>query len=124
MKGLNQFQMFDWNAFAKDKVFIATGMSEYFDFESKQHLGTKVDCVIAVDKTPYEFKNGNTFTNRYEKISFKVGKDVNIPLEARVVPKGVTARVYGDYRNQLSVICDDIAVVPTHTAASVPKKEL
>ncbi len=76
--------------------------------------------IISVDKTAYEFKNGNTFTNRYEKLSFKMGKDVNIPLEACVMPKGVTARVYGDYRNQLSVICDDIAVLPTQTAASVP----
>lgn len=123
MKGLSQFQLFDWDAFAQGKMFIVTGIGEYVDFESKKHLGTKVDCVIAVDKTPYEFKNGNPFTNRYEKLSFKVGKDVEIPLEARVMPKGVTARVYGDYRNQLSVTCDDIAVLPTQ-AVSAPKKEM
>lgn len=121
MKGLTQFQMFDWDAFAKGKVFVVTGISEYADYESKQHLGTKVDCVISSDKTPYEFKDG---TNRYEKLSFKVGKDVNIPLEARVMPKGVTARVYGNYSNQLSVKCDDIAVLPAQTVAPVTKKEI
>lgn len=122
MKGLSQFQLFDWDAFAQGKVFVVTGISDYADYASKQHLGTKVDCVIAVDKTPYESKNGNVITNRYEKITFKVGKDVNLPLDARVVPKGVTARIYGDYRNLLSVKCDDIAVLSTQT--SVPKKEI
>lgn len=124
MKGLNQFQKFDWDAFAKDKVFVVTSISEYSDFETKQHLGTKVDCVIAVDKTPYEFKDGNAFTNHYEKISFKIGKDVNnIPLEARVMPKGVTARIYGDYRNLLSVKCDDIVVLSSKPATPVTRKE-
>lgn len=125
MKGLTQFQTFDWDAFAKGKVFVVTGISEHTDYASKQHLGTKVDCMIAADKTPYEFKDGKTFTNRYEKISFKVGKDVdNIPLDARVMPKGVTARVYGEYRNQLSVKCDDITVLPAQTASPVPKREI
>ena len=37
-------------------------------------------------------------------------KDVDIPLESRVMPRGVTANIYGEYRNQLSVKCEDIAV--------------
>lgn len=125
MRGLNQFQFFNWDLFAKDKVFIVVGNSEYSDYESKQHLGSKVECIIALDNTNYEYKNGNVFTNRYEKICFKVRKDVNIPLDTRVVPKGVTARVYGDYRNQLSVVCEDIEVasVPTQGTTKM-KKEL
>ena len=84
MKGLNQFQSFDFEAFVHGKQFTVIGTSEYADFETKQHLGTKVDCVIIVDKTPYNFKDGKSFSNRFEKISFKVEKDVSIPLDAHV----------------------------------------
>ena len=111
MKGLNQFLSFNWDAFAEGKTFIVTGVSEYQDFETKKHLGTKVDCIIASDKTPYKFKNGEEFTNRFEKISFKVSKDVTIPIETRVIVKNVTASIYGEYRNQLSVKAEDIQVV-------------
>lgn len=55
---------------------------------------TKVECVIASDKTPYKFKEGEVFSNRFEKISFKVAKDVNIPVESRVVPKNVVATIF------------------------------
>lgn len=118
MKGLNQFLSFAWDKFADGKIFVVTGVSEYVDYESKQHLGTKVDAVIAEDKTAYHFKNGESFSNRFEKITFKVAKDVSVPMDAAVMPKGVTATIYGDYRNQLSVRCDDIDVV-----ASVAAKE-
>lgn len=110
MKGLNQFNTFDWNRFADGKLFVVTGVSEWSDFNTKAHLGTKVDCVIAVDKTVYAFKDGQQFTNRFEKISFKVNKDMNIPIDSRVMPKGATASIYGEYRNKLSVKCDDIVV--------------
>jgi len=111
MKGLNQFIKFDWDAFAEGKTFIVTSISEYVDFDTKAHLGTKVDCVIATDNTVYKFKDGEEFTNRFEKISFKVSKDINIPIETRVVPKNAVATIYGEYRNQLSVKCDDIVPV-------------
>ena len=111
MRGLNQFIKFSWNDFAEGKTFIVTGISEYVDFDTKAHLGTKVDCVIATDNTVYKFKDGEEFTNRFEKISFKVSKDINIPIETRVVPKNAVATIYGEYRNQLSVKCDDIVPV-------------
>ncbi len=110
MKGLNQFVAFDWDRFAEGKVFVVTNVSEYTDYETKNHLGTKVEAVIAVDRTPYAFKDGKQFSNLYEKITFKVAKDVKVPLESRVKPKGVTATIYGEYRNLLSVKCQDIAV--------------
>lgn len=116
MKGLNQFLVFDWDSFAKDKQFMVTGLSEYQDFKSKAHLGTKVECVIVFDSTPYAFKDGKEFTNRFEKITFKVSKDVDIPIDSRVMPKNVVATIYGEYRNQLSVKCDDIAI-------AVPKEK-
>lgn len=111
MKGLNQFLSFNWDAFAEGKTFIVTGVSEYQDFDTKAHLGTKVDCVIATDKTLYKFKDGEEFTNRFEKISFKIAKDVNIPIETRVIPVNAVASIYGEYRNQLSVKAEDIQVI-------------
>ena len=111
MKGLNQFVAFNWDKFAEGKTFVATGISEYKDFETKQHLGTKVDAVIAEDRTIYQCKDGQMFSNRFEKITLKVVKDVNVPMDAQIIPKGVTATVYGDYRNQLSVKCEDIEIV-------------
>lgn len=36
---------------------------------------------------------------------------MNIPIESKVVPKNAVATIYGEYRNQLSVKCDDIVVV-------------
>ena len=111
MKGLNQFLSFNWDAFAEGKTFIVTAVNEHVDYNTKEHLGSKVDCVIASDKTSYKFKDGEQFTNRFEKISFKVSKDVNIPIETRVMPINAVATIYGEYRNQLSVKCDDIQAV-------------
>ena len=70
------------------------------------------------DNSVYDFKDGKPFTNRFEKLIFHVRKDVNVPLEAHVMPKGnVIANVFGDYRNKLSVKCDDIVIIPTQTKA-------
>lgn len=110
MKGLAQFNKFDWDSFANGKQFIVTSVDEYIDFDTKAHLGTKVECIISVDKTPYVFKAGKEFTNRFEKITFKVMKDMSIPLDAHVMPKNVTASIYGEFRNQLSVKCEDILI--------------
>ena len=111
MKGLNQFLSFNWDAFAEGKTFIVTGVSEYVDYNTKEHLGSKVDCVIASDKTPYKFKDGEEFTNRFERISFKVSTDVNIPIETRVMPINAVATIYGEFRNNLAVRCSSIEIV-------------
>ena len=111
MKGLSQFLGFDWNSFEAGKIFIVTGISENKDYNTKAHLGSKVECVIATDNTQYKSKNGEKITNRFEKIVFKVTKDIDIPLDSRVKPVNAVATIYGDYRNQLSVKCDDIVVV-------------
>ena len=111
MKGLNQFLTFNFPAFADGKTFAVTGISEYQDFETKAHLGTKVECVIATDNTSYKFKDGEEYSNLFEKITFKVPKDVKFPLGTQVVPKNPVASIYGEFRNQLSVKCDDVLAV-------------
>ena len=115
MNGLNYYEGFNWDGYAMGKEFMTIGVSELQDFETKKHLGTKVECLITEDKTPYPVKNGKQITNRYEKIVFKVMKDVDVPIESRVIPKNVVAKVYSlkgsNFRNQLSVTCDDIEVI-------------
>lgn len=111
MKFLALFAYFDWLKFAAGKKFVVIGCSEWLDYKTKQHSGTKVEVVIADDKTVYKSANGSTESNLYEKLTFKVGKDVNIPQKTIVEPVNVTATVYGEYRNQLSIRCDDIKVL-------------
>ncbi len=113
MKKLRQFLRFDFEGFAKDKDFVVTGIGPWADFDTKEHLGTKVEVVIAKDKTPYQLKDGEVVTNAYEKLTFKVAKDgVTFPAGTHVVPVGVNATVYGDYMNKLSVKCQDVRPVP------------
>lgn len=96
MKYLNNFLSFNWNEFAEGKSFMVIGISDYQDFDSKAHIGSKVDCVIVTDNTKYKRKDGDNATNRFEKISFKVSKDVNIPIESRVIPVNAVATIYGE----------------------------
>ena len=112
MKKLSQFLVFDWDAFAKDKRFLCVGGGEWVDFETKTHKGTRIEVVITTDHTPYKLRDGEVVSNRLEKLAFKVAADVDIPIDQYVEPTGVTAKVYGDYRNLLFVEAGGIAVQP------------
>ena len=116
LMNLNQFERFDWEAFAKGKEFLVTGTSEYVDFNTKAHLGTRVNVVISKDETEYHQKSGENRNNKFEKLVFKVAKDVNVPADALVIPKGVVASIYGNYRNQLSIKCEDLEIIKSPNA--------
>lgn len=108
MKNLGQFIFFKFNEFAKDKKFMVTEVSPWQDFKTKEVLGSAVTVVVIEDSTIYG-KQGN---NLYEKFKIKVRKQVNPSVNSLVMPTGeVEATVYGDYRNMLSVTCDDIRIV-------------
>lgn len=111
MKHLSQFSLFDWEAFSKDKAYMALGQKPWTD--NGKQLGTRLETVIAKDDTAYSQKDGEHVTNRYEKITFKVKKVLNIPENTFVLPVNAVAKVYGEYRNQLSVVCDDIKISQT-----------
>ena len=51
-------------------------------------------------------------SNRFEKLAIKVSDDIDISVDQYVVPIGVVAKVYGDYRNQLSVTITGLTVIP------------
>ena len=113
LKKLNQFMKFDWDSFIAGKEFMCTGTGELVDYNTKKHLGTKVEAVIIKDSTQYATKNGETVSNLFEKVTFKVMKDITVPMNAQIVPVNVKAKAYGDngFVNKLSITCDDINVV-------------
>lgn len=110
MKFLKQFLKFHWNGFCDGKQFVCMGCKEWVDYDSKKHLGTKVEAVICRDDTPYKRKDGETVSNLYEKITFKCAKDINVPINAVILPVNAVAKVYGDYNEKLSVTCEDIQI--------------
>ncbi len=112
MKKLSQFLKFDFEAFSKGKSYRVIEKSEWVDFETKKHMGTKFTAVITKDNTQYKLKDGECVSNLYEKFNIKVTKDVDVPLNAFIVPINAVATVYGDYKNQLSVTADDIRIIP------------
>jgi hypothetical protein len=111
LKKLNQFLTFDWSKFSQGKTFMCTGISEWVDYDTKNHNGTKVEAVITKDSTAYNQKEGEMVNNLYEKITFKVRKDMKISPNSIIEPVNAVGKIYGEYRNQLSVTCDDIQVV-------------
>lgn len=111
MKYLNQFNHFDWDAFAKGKSFVCNGATPWTDRDTGALMGTKVECVIMEDETEYQRKEGDTTTNRFEKLTVKVAKPVVVPGNATVKLVGVVATIYGDYHNQLSVKATDIEII-------------
>lgn len=111
LKKLSQFLKFDFDEFSKGKAYQVIGTSEWVDYTTKAHMGTKVEALIAKDNTQYKQKEGEHVTNAFEKLTFKIRKNVSIPVSACVMPVNVSATVYGDYRNQLSVTADDIRVI-------------
>lgn len=111
MKFLNKFLDFSWMDFEKEKRFLSIGIREWIDFDTKEHLGTKIDAVITKDSTDYGLKDGEVASNIYEKLTFKVPKDIDVAMNVEIKPKNVKASVYGEYRNQLSIIAEDVVVV-------------
>lgn len=118
MKFLNQFQEFDFSRFATGKVFLVVGKRPWLDYDTGAALGTTVECVIYKDETIYKRKEGDTSSNLFEKLSFKVSKPVEVPLRAQVKPVNPKATIWGEFRNQLSVKAEDIEVVPQRQQAS------
>ena len=107
MKHLSQFIRFDLDAFLNGKELLVNSVSDWLDYEDKSVKGTKITAVIISDETEYD-KDGN---NRFEKLVIKVPKSIDVAVDSVVVPVNATARVYGDFNNQLSVVADDIEIV-------------
>ena len=111
LKKLSQFERFDAEGFFANLRLGSVGQSEWKDFESGEHKGTKIEIVVVEDKHNYKTANGEQISNIYEKLTVKVPKDIDVPMNVHVRLVNPQATVYGQYRNQLSVIADDIEVI-------------
>ncbi len=110
-KKLAQFEYFDIEEFLKGLGLGTVGQSEWKNFDTGKHEGTKVDLVIVSDKNKYISTNGEVVSNIYEKMTVKIPKDIDVPMNAHVRLINPSAKVYGQYRNQLAVTADDIEVI-------------
>lgn len=111
LKKIGRFQYFDFDEFSAKKKYMSIGQQEWKDFSSGDVLGTKIEVVIAQDKTDYGTQEGEVVNNLYEKLMIKVPKQIIVPMNADVRPVNAIATVYGEYRNQLSITAEDIEVV-------------
>lgn len=111
MKKLSKFLSFNWEAFAKEKTFMATECKPWLDHETNKLQGTKVGFIIIEDKTDYDVPEGETVSNVWEKGVIKIRKEIDIPEKSIIQPKGVVASVYGEFRNQLSIEAKDINII-------------
>ena len=111
MKKLNQFTLFDWDSFCEGKRFMSIGKQEWKDYATGETVGTKIEAVITQDNTKYDVAEGEIASNLYEKLTFKIPHTIDIPMNVEIHPQKVTATVYGEYRNQLSLYAEDILVV-------------
>lgn len=112
LKKLSQFQYFDIDEFLTGKKLITIGIQDWKDFETQNILGSKVEVVIAVDKTHYAVANGEVASNAYEKLTVKIPlKLTNIPMNTEVRLINPEAVVYGEFRNMLSITAENIEVI-------------
>lgn len=112
LKKLNRFTYFDLEAFLAGKRLLVVGISEWKDYDTQKILGTKVEVVIAADKTDYGAADGEVISNIYEKLAIKVPKPgLTFPMNTEVQLVNAEAVIYGEYRNQLSITAEDIKVI-------------
>ena len=124
MKGLGQFRRFDWDGFSRDKIFQVVAIADWKDRETGKRLGKKIDVVIVRDGTAYEFRNGEQFTNRLARLTFNIEGNVdNVAIEDTVMPVEATAKCYGEYNNDLSIICKGIRVIQPQPTGQKAKEQ-
>lgn len=110
-KGLGQFEVFDINAFLKGKDLMLMQENDWVDYQRNAVIGTKLVTTILTDDTEYQKPGINN-----------VGLNVDVKIrgvQARKCDAGryfiklnnPRAKVYGDYRNQLSVEADGFEIV-------------
>lgn len=108
LKNLNKYQRFDAEAFLENLSLTFLKEEPNYIYENGQRTdrteGVKAIVVIISDKTQ---------DNDFEKLTIKVKtkSSLGIPKGAKVVLVNPEARIYGDYRNQLSIVADDIVNV-------------
>lgn len=108
MKGLSGFMSFDHERFLGGKTFAHVKVAPWV--EDGKDLGSKVTVQIVEDKTKYSQEGVDNFG---ELVVVKVRNTAPstfskwVPFETEVAISNVErAVVYGEYRNQLSIIAE------------------
>lgn len=109
---LHPYDTFPFDNFAKGKKFEVTEMKPWLDYDTGRRLGTTVTVSIAEDNSEYPpSANGEVRDNYRQVFNVKVRKEtvaVNRFDLVRFV--GVQAKIYGEFRNQLSVEAEDVVL--------------
>lgn len=113
INGAGQFEKFGWQEFCGDKVLMVKNVAPMRNYDTGEITGTKVEALIIKDDTQYKPKaDGSVVSNLFNALSVKLPKqDVNVKIGDIVEFKNVTAKVWGDFRNELSVTAEDVTVV-------------
>ena len=110
LKNLYQFARFDLKAFLEGKTLKLVDLATWEDYNTGEILGTRAEVVIAADRTNYTIPKGRdrVRSNLYEKMTIKVRKDIQLPLDTVVTPVNAVAKVYGDRNDCLSIVAADL----------------
>ena len=115
LRKLGQFETFDWQRFIQGKKLLTTGAKPWLEYadgaQTGKILGTVIEVVIIEDRTAYRLKEGEAVSNRFEKMRVKLPVTVEVPMDREVVFEGVEAKVYGDYKTELSVKAQAVRAV-------------
>jgi hypothetical protein len=103
------FLNFDCERFLKEKTLMALAMADLNDSEGNR-IGSKISTVIFEDKTDY---GDSKVTNAGDSFKIKVLnlniKPIKMPCFIRLVKP--TAKVWGEYQNNLSITAQDIQII-------------
>lgn len=111
LKAIAQFMDFD--RFTKDKELAVKETRPMRDANTGIITGTRVEVMIWKDQTEYApNKDGSIPSNLYNNFVVKVHKkDLGLEINDIVEFKGVIAKIYGEYNNELTVDAEDVVVI-------------
>lgn len=111
LKAIAQFMDFD--RFTKDKELAVKEMRPMRDANTGIITGTRVEVMIWKDQTEYApNKDGSIPSNLYNNFVVKVHKkDLGLEINDIVEFKGVIAKIYGEYNNELTIDAEDVVVI-------------
>lgn len=106
LKGLSQFQQFNWQEFLADKRLTYLKTADWKDGDTT--LGSKVTMQIIEDRTLYSKPGidnfGEQLTVKVRGVAPSAFAQMR-PFSTELIVKDVErASIYGEYRNQLSII--------------------
>lgn len=116
-KGLTHFENFDAERYFKGKTLVAMVSEDWKDFNTQEIIGSKYSVVIWEDKTEYA-KEGisNVGETHIIKVKDRNPKPITSPTNIVLInPQG---KVYGDFRNELSVTADDVKLLNSNNKQS------